>query len=155
VTDDVEETRDRMIADHVLRLHRYLPPGVEEGTPAHDVLDQSLSVDGPSAGTDGDATETSPFEKFDPLLHMGVGSRTGARVTRSSKPRKKEILSIPFIKKYIQYAKSKPPPVLTKGAADYIVQVYASFRNMDMEGNNKKVRSSQSWGIFANLKCLG
>jgi len=42
------------------------------------------------------------------------------------------------VKKYIQYAKSKPPPVLTKGAADYIVQVYASFRNMDMEGNNKK-----------------
>jgi DNA replication licensing factor MCM3 len=31
VTDDIEETRDRMIADHVLRMHRYLPPGVEEG----------------------------------------------------------------------------------------------------------------------------
>ncbi|KAF8078335.1 MCM2/3/5 family-domain-containing protein [Lyophyllum atratum] len=137
VTDDVEETRDRMIADHVLRMHRYLPPGVEEGTPCHDILDQPLSVDGPGVATEGDAVDTSPFEKFDPLLHIGIVNSSG-RQTRSSKPKNKEILSIPFVKKYIQYAKSKPAPALTKGAADHIVQVYASLRNVDMEGNNKK-----------------
>jgi DNA replication licensing factor MCM3 len=32
VTDDIDEKKDRSIADHVLRMHRYLPPGVEEGT---------------------------------------------------------------------------------------------------------------------------
>ncbi|KAG6817636.1 hypothetical protein H0H87_006264 [Tephrocybe sp. NHM501043] len=148
VTDDVEEERDRMIADHVLRAHRYLPPGVEEGTPCHDILDQALSVDGPNVAGEGDAIDTSPFEKFDPLLHIGLtksktGHKTG-RMTRSSKPKKKEILSIPFVKKYIQYAKSKPAPVLTKGAADHIVQVYASLRNVDMEGNNKKVGANTS-----------
>ncbi|KAG6919593.1 MCM DNA helicase complex subunit [Tephrocybe rancida] len=139
VTDDVEEVRDRKIADHVLRAHRYLPPGVEEGTPCHDILDQPLSVDGPNVAGEGDAVDTSPFEKFDPLLHIGLtdNNKTG-RTTRSSKPKKKEILSIPFVKKYIQYAKSKPAPALTKGAADHIVQVYASLRNVDMEGNNKK-----------------
>lgn len=141
MTDDVEEERDRKIADHVLRAHRYLPPGVEEGSPCHDILDQPLSVDGPNVAGEGDATDTSPFEKFDPLLHIGISHQKPRRTTRStsSKTKKKEILSIPFVKKYIQYAKSKPAPVLTKGAADHIVQVYASLRNVDLEGNNKKV----------------
>lgn len=138
MTDDVDETRDRMIADHVLRMHRYLPPGVEEGTPSHDNLSQPLSVDGPGVVTEGEAVDTSPFEKFDPLLHIGVASGSG-RETRSTKAKKKEILSIAFVKKYIQYAKSKPAPVLTKRAADHIVEVYAKIRNEGMEGNRKKV----------------
>jgi DNA replication licensing factor MCM3 len=140
VTDDVDETRDRMIADHVLRMHRYLPPGVEEGTPCHDNLSQPLSVDGPGVATEGEAVDTSPFEKFDPLLHIGIANSSG-RQTRSKKAKKKEILSIAFVKKYIQYAKSKAAPALTKGAADHIVQVYATIRNEDMVGNRKKVSS--------------
>ncbi|KAK7041922.1 MCM DNA helicase complex subunit [Paramarasmius palmivorus] len=139
VTDDVEETRDRKIADHVLRIHRYLPPGVEEGTPVHDNLSQPLSVDGPGTAPADAETNTSPFEKFDPLLHMGVGSTSSGRQTRSkSKSTKKEVLSMTFVKKYIQYAKSKPAPVLSKGAADHIVQVYATLRNEDMEANQRK-----------------
>ncbi|KAF9452593.1 MCM-domain-containing protein [Macrolepiota fuliginosa MF-IS2] len=138
VTDDVSETRDRMIADHVLRMHRYLPPGVEEGTPCHDNLDQQLAIDGPGVGNAEENAETSPFEKYDPLLHIGVGSTSGRRETRSSKAKKKEILSITFVKKYIQYAKSRTAPALTKGAADHIVQVYANLRNEDMEANQKK-----------------
>ncbi|KAF8213542.1 ATP dependent DNA helicase [Mycena galopus ATCC 62051] len=140
VTDDVEEVRDRMIADHVLRLHRYLPPGVEEGTPMQDNLSQPLSMDGPEASAeDVDAVDTSPFEKFDPLLHIGVTEPLG-RTTRSKskKQEPQQIFTIAFIKKYIQYAKSKPAPALTKGAADYIVQVYATLRNEGMEGNRKK-----------------
>jgi len=43
-----------------------------------------------------------------------------------------------FIKKYIQYAKDRPPPVLTKGAADLIVNFYATLRNEDNERNLKK-----------------
>lgn len=138
VTDDVDETRDRMIADHVLRMHRYLAPGVEEGTPAHDNLSQPLSVDGPSIGSqEAEDTETSPFEKFDPLLHIGL-SGTSTR-TRQGKEKKKEVLSIAFVKKYIQYAKGRPAPVLTKGAADWIVNLYASLRNEEAESNQKKV----------------
>lgn len=138
VTDDVDEERDRKIADHVLRMHRYLPPGVEEGTPCHDNLAQPLSVDGPGASSnDNEAVDTNPFEKFDPLLHIGVAEPLTK--TRSGQPKKKEILSIAFVKKYIQYAKAKPAPVLTKGAADHIVQVYATLRNEHLEGNQKKV----------------
>lgn len=137
VTDDVDENRDRMIADHVLRMHRYLPPGVEEGTPVNDILSQQLSVDGPNAnGEEAEEGEPSPFEKYDPLLHVGIGRPQTS--TRTGKQKKVEVLSIAFVKRYIQYAKSKPPPVLTKGAADYIVNVYATLRNEDLDGTRKK-----------------
>ncbi|OCH88618.1 ATP dependent DNA helicase [Obba rivulosa] len=137
VTDDVDEQRDRKIADHVLRMHRYLPPGVEEGTPVTDSLTQQLSIDGPAAGgEDADEDEVSPFEKYDPLLHIGLESALSS--TRRGRQKKKEIFSIAFVKKYIQYAKSKPAPVLTKGAADWIVEVYANLRNEHLEGPTKR-----------------
>lgn len=157
MTDDVEENRDRKIADHVLRMHRYIPPGHEEGalvfgfeprittyifvpvgTPVNENLAQSLSVEA-AATANASGTTTEPFEKYDPLIHGGAAA-TGAS-TRSTRAaaKKPEILSIPFVKKYIQYAKAKPQPALTKGAADWIVQVYASLRNDELEGNNKKV----------------
>ncbi|KAE9401976.1 ATP dependent DNA helicase [Gymnopus androsaceus JB14] len=138
VTDDVEEERDRKIADHVLRMHRYLPPGVEEGTPSQDILSQPLAVEGPGVASN-EEPDASPFQKYDPLLHVGIGSTSGGRQTRSKTSKKKpEVLTISFVKKYIQYAKSKPAPVLTKGAADYIVQVYAGLRNEDMESNQRR-----------------
>ncbi|KAG8699005.1 MCM DNA helicase complex subunit [Ceratobasidium sp. 395] len=137
VTDDVDETRDRRIADHVLRMHRYLPPGHEEGTPVNDNLAQSLSVEA-AATANASGTTTEPFEKFDPLIHGGAAGPSATNRSTRSTAKKPEILSIPFVKKYIQYAKAKPAPVLTKGAADWIVQVYASLRNDELEGNNKK-----------------
>ena len=136
VTDDVDEVRDRRIADHVLRMHRYLAAGVEEGTPVQDSLSQSLAVDGPADNNEEEEEETSPFEKYGPLLHAGIRATASGRVPGG---RKKEILSIAFIKKYIQYAKGKPNPVLTKGAAEWIVNVYASLRNEEVEQNQKRV----------------
>ena len=31
VLDEVNPTLDRVISSHVLRMHRYIPPGLEEG----------------------------------------------------------------------------------------------------------------------------
>lgn len=149
VTDDVDEERDRKIADHVLRMHRYLPPGVEEGTPVADSLTQMLTVDGPNVPSENaDEGEPSPFEKYNPLLHIGVGVASN---TRSRKGKRKEILSMAFVKKYIQYAKSKTAPVLTKGAADWIVNVYATLRNEDLEGNRKRVSHKSVYEVFQLL----
>lgn len=138
VTDDVDEVRDRRIADHVLRMHRYLAPGTEEGTPVQDSLSQSLAVDGPTDDNDNEEVEASPFEKYDPLLHAGIRATASGRVPG----KKREILSLAFIKKYIQYAKSKPSPVLTKGAAEWIVDVYSKLRNEEVEQNQKRVSNS-------------
>ena len=131
VTDDIEDIRDRQVSEHVLRMHRYRQPGTEEGAPVREQLNQSLGV-----GLEDEADANKPsevYEKFDQMLHSGVTVTVG----RGSQKRV-EVLSIPFIKKYIQYAKSRIKPILTKGAADHIVATYSALRNDDMEGNQRK-----------------
>jgi DNA replication licensing factor MCM3 len=59
--------------------------------------------------------------------------------SRRSKKNKMEVLSLTFVKKYIQYAKARPAPVLTKGAADWIVNVYSGLRNDEVDANNRRV----------------
>jgi len=131
VTDDTDEQRDRQISEHVLRMHRYLQPGVEEGAPPIENLVQHLDVGGDEA--ESRVNETPVFEKYNALLHGGVTTTIG----RGSN-RKKEVLSIAFVKKYIQYSKSRIHPTLTKGAADFIVGVYSGLRNDDLAGNQKR-----------------
>ncbi|WOO85896.1 DNA replication licensing factor mcm3 [Vanrija pseudolonga] len=131
VTDDSDEQRDRQISEHVLRMHRYLQPGVEEGTPAVENLQQNLDVGGDVE--ESRTTETPVFEKWNPLLHGGVTTSSGRGANK-----KKEVLTIAFIKKYIQYSKSRIHPTLTKGAADYIVSVYAALRNDDLASNQRR-----------------
>jgi DNA replication licensing factor MCM3 len=153
VTDDTDEQRDRAISEHVLRMHMYLQPGVEEGeqllvspsrattdtfrlvtgTPAVETMVQNLDVGGDEL--EARVQETPVFEKYNPLLHGGVQQSSYGRQTG----KKKEVLSIAFVKKYIQYAKNRIHPVLTKGAADWIVSVYSALRNDDLAGNQKRV----------------
>ena len=131
VTDDIEDARDRMVSEHVLRMHRYRHAGTEEGAPVREQANQTLGV-----GLDDNQDSNRPtevYEKFNVMLHSGVTVTTGR-----GKARKIEVLSIPFIKKYIQYAKSRVKPVLTKGAADHIVTTYSGLRNDELHGNQRK-----------------
>lgn len=131
VTDDIDDTRDRQISEHVLRMHRYRQPGTEEGAPVREQAHQTLGV-----GLDEDQPTNQPtpvFEKFNIMLHAGVTVTSGR-----GNARKTDVLSIPFMKKYIQYAKSQRKPVLTKGAADHIVATYSNLRNDELEGNQRK-----------------
>ncbi len=131
VTDDIDDFRDRQISEHVLRMHRYRQPGTEEGAPVREQPTQMLGV---GLEDEQDANRpTNVYEKFNIMLHAGVTVTT----SRGS-GRKVEVLSIPFIKKYIQYAKSRIKPVLTKGAADLIVATYSALRNDELEGNQRK-----------------
>ena len=131
VTDDIDDFRDRQISEHVLRMHRYRQPGTEEGAPVRDQQSQTFGV---GLEEEQDANRpTEVYEKFNVMLHAGVTVTTG----RGS-ARKIEVLSIPFIKKYIQYAKTRLKPVLTKGAADHIVATYSALRNDELEGNQRK-----------------
>ncbi|KAL4741865.1 MCM2/3/5 family-domain-containing protein [Aspergillus similis] len=130
VTDDIEDARDRMVSEHVLRMHRYRQPGTEEGAPVREQLNQTLGVGIDDADDSNQPTDV--FEKFNSMLHVGIAN--------TSRGRKKdvEILSIPFIKKYIQYAKSRIKPVLTKGAADHIVATYSALRNDELSANQRR-----------------
>ncbi|KAI5295418.1 MCM DNA helicase complex subunit [Ascosphaera acerosa] len=131
VTDDIDDTRDRRISEHVLRMHRYRPAGLEEGVPIREQAPNSLGV-----GIEDNQDVNRPtevFEKFNPMLHSGVTLTTG-----HGSRKKIEVVSIPFIKKYVQYAKSRIQPVLTKGAADHIVTTYSALRNDELMGNQRK-----------------
>ncbi|KAB5577770.1 MCM2/3/5 family-domain-containing protein [Coniochaeta sp. 2T2.1] len=130
VTDDIEDTRDRLISEHVLRMHSYRQPGTEEGAPVRENAAQSLSV-----ALNGGQTEsqrpTDVYEKYDKMLHAGFKDAG----KRNKDP---EILSIPFMKKYIQYAKNRIKPVLTQEASDRIADIYVGLRNDEMESNQRK-----------------
>jgi DNA replication licensing factor MCM3 len=131
VTDDIEDTRDRQISEHVLRMHRYRQPGTEEGAPVREQASQTLGV---SANSQTDSQKpTDVYEKYDAMLHAGVTVTTG----RGS-AKKHEILSIGFMKKYIQYAKTRVKPVLTQEASDRIAEIYVGLRNDEMEGNQRR-----------------
>jgi DNA replication licensing factor MCM3 len=131
VTDDIDDTRDRQISEHVLRMHRYQQPGVEEGTPVRDQINQVLGV---GVEDDGSANRpTDVFEKFDKMLHAGVTLTTGRGANK-----KVEVLSLPFMKKYIQYAKSRIKPQLTDEANERIGEIFVSLRNDDLQGNQRK-----------------
>lgn len=131
LTDDIDDFRDRQISEHVLRMHRYRQPGIEEGAPVREQRHQTLGV---GLDEEQDANQPTPvYEKFNIMLHAGVTVTTGR-----GKARKIDVLSIPFIKKYIQYAKLQRKPVLTKGAADHIVTTYSALRNDELEGNQRR-----------------
>ncbi|KAL2157498.1 hypothetical protein VTH06DRAFT_6049 [Thermothelomyces fergusii] len=130
VTDDIEDTRDRQVSEHVLRMHRYRQPGTEEGEPVRENTGQALNVALTNQADSQRPTEV--YEKYDAMLHAGVrGTGRGAN-------KKPEVLSIPFMKKYIQYAKTRIKPVLTQEAADRIADIYVGLRNDDMESNQRK-----------------
>lgn len=126
VTDDVNQTKDRTISEHVLRMHRFIAPGMAEGEPVREVS-QVLLAAGEDAAAD-DSNDPQPvFEKFNSLLHAGVAAQHAAN-----------IVLIPFLKKYVQYARQRIKPKLTKGATDHIVLTYKALRNNDANDVSKR-----------------
>ncbi|KAM0325559.1 hypothetical protein ACHAQA_007546 [Verticillium albo-atrum] len=131
VTDDIEDTRDRQVSEHVLRMHRYRQAGTEEGAPVRENASQSLGV--AITNQTESQRQTDVFEKFDSMLHAGVTVTSGRGANK-----KPEVLSIPFMKKYIQYAKTRIRPLLTQEANDRIADIYVGLRNDDLEGNQRR-----------------
>ncbi|OTB03754.1 hypothetical protein M426DRAFT_321466 [Hypoxylon sp. CI-4A] len=131
VTDDIEDTRDRRISEHVLKAHRYRQPGTDEGAPVRENAQQALGV--ALQSQDSSTRTTEVYEKYDAMLHAGVTVTSGRGARR-----RREVLSIPFMKKYIQYAKTRVKPVLTQEASDRIAEIYVGLRNDEMEGNQRR-----------------
>ncbi|BGP47890.1 MCM DNA helicase complex subunit [Rhodotorula kratochvilovae] len=137
VTDEADEQRDRQISEHVLRMHRYVQPGLEPGAPALDTLEQHLSVGNDQPAPSSVEANPSPFEKYNPLLHGGI---TPLITKRGGKKKAKtpEVLTIQFVKKFIQYAKTNIQPVLTSEASEYITKAWTALRNDDAGPNQKR-----------------
>ncbi|KAJ2587224.1 MCM DNA helicase complex subunit, partial [Coemansia sp. RSA 1722] len=158
VTDSMDEARDRMISEHVLRMHRYVPPGVDVGQPIADLLDQGLSTAqllagfrgadgqaGGDAGAEDDAgavRSCAVFEPFNEYLHAGVAAAAAPRHRTRSRSRRalladtdtdatqprREVLSTEFLRRFLFFAKNMVRPVLGPEAADDLAAAYAELR---------------------------
>ncbi|TPX35856.1 hypothetical protein SmJEL517_g01730 [Synchytrium microbalum] len=137
VLDNLSDEHNRLISEHVLRMHRYVPAGHEEGSPIPDVPFQLLSMD------DDEPTRTRVYEKFNPLIHGALAAAPAGSRSRSRRGRTAgmpEIISIPFLKKYIHYAKTRVKPILTEEASDIISEAYADLRGRN-EGEDNKYKT--------------
>ena len=113
VLDNNDALRDRDIAEHVLGQHRYRTAGDDGKTVGDDALVDSLEEDENRA-----RGETPMRVKYDARLY---GPRN---------PGQKDPLSLPFLKKYIAFAKQRfAAPELTPEASESIAEYYAELRN--------------------------
>lgn len=106
VLDQMDPDIDRHISEHVLRMHRYR--SATDGGEA--------AVDGREDNADADS---SVFVKYNRMLH-------GRKTERG---RKRDTLTIKFLKKYIHYAKHRIQPELTDEASEQIATAYAELRS--------------------------
>ncbi|KAJ3305034.1 MCM DNA helicase complex subunit [Kappamyces sp. JEL0829] len=136
VLDKTDDEFNRSISEHITRLHRYVTPGVDEGVPITESMMTSLRS---ALNLQDEATVATPvFEKYNELLHIGM--RPEGSNTRRRKKNDIEILSIPFLKKYLYYAKHRINPVLTPEAADFISTHYSELR-AKVDGAQDKYRT--------------
>ena len=129
VTDDINDERDRKISEHVMNMHRFIPQGYAEGEPIRGKSNIKLAVGDHDIDETGDKT-SKVFQKFNPSLHAGITVKTSDGTQRPL------VLTIPFLKKYIQYAKTKEP-ILSEHAKNLIVDIYASLRNDENTKNSR------------------
>jgi hypothetical protein len=88
------------------------------------------------------------FVKYNPMLHASLAPESNSaseNPTPSRRGKKKkekiEIISIPFLKRFIHYAKTRIKPVLTQEACNYIVETYGKLR-IEKDGREEKYRVS-------------
>ncbi|XP_029634738.1 DNA replication licensing factor MCM3 [Octopus sinensis] len=128
VLDKMDPENDRMISEHVLRMHRYRSPGEQDG----DALPMGSSVD-LLATKDPEAeekdAETPIYQKFDNILYSNKKSKHDRIVTAE------------FMRKYIHVAKALKP-VLTSEATEFISDEYAKLRSQDsLHGDSSLART--------------
>ncbi|XP_025420722.1 zygotic DNA replication licensing factor mcm3-like isoform X4 [Sipha flava] len=117
ILDTPDSENDRMISEHVVRIHRYRDPKEQDGEALPmgsgvDILStRNLEID------ENDPSKTRMFEKYEPLLH---GARNKSEQTLSSQ----------FMRKYIHIAKCVKP-VLTEQASEVIAEEYSRLRSQE------------------------
>lgn len=115
--DTPDSENDRLISEHVVRIHRYRDPKEQDGEALPmgsgvDILStRNLEID------ENDPSKTRMFEKYEPLLH---GPRNKSDQTLSSQ----------FMRKYIHIAKCVKP-VLTEEASEVISEEYSRLRSQE------------------------
>ncbi|KRX27048.1 DNA replication licensing factor MCM3, partial [Trichinella nelsoni] len=129
--DEHNAERDTLIASHVVNLHCYRAPGEDpgavfddtallQGFTTEDISKENEEDDDMADNTDADGHDI--FEKNTTWLIRGENEH---------------ILTLDFLRKYIQYAK-KINPVFTENACEYISEKYADLRAFDEKHSDKE-----------------
>ncbi|KAI9031368.1 MCM2/3/5 family-domain-containing protein [Hyaloraphidium curvatum] len=116
VQDEIDPVRDSKVAEHVLRMHRFQPPRLDPGVPITENNIQNLYDDADDTANG----EHEVYEKYNRLLH--------GNLKQTSKDKKKVLLTLLFLKKYLHYAKNRIKPTLTSGAVGVINECYVNLR---------------------------
>ena len=129
ILDNCDMEQDNIIADHVLRMHRYRPPNEADG----EVLPFASEVDALTTEQANDAEkdledDIQVYDKYDAVLHGPYYNK------------KTKFINLRFMKKYIHFAKALKPQ-LTKEAADIIVEEYTRLRNQDLSQTDNQART--------------
>ncbi|XP_054002437.1 DNA replication licensing factor Mcm3 [Hylaeus anthracinus] len=114
--DIVDYEQDQIISDHVVRMHRYRSSNEQDGEalPFGSKIDV-LTTKNPDQ-IHVDDTEVQVYQKYDPLLHGRLRSKSD------------QILTINFMRKYIHIARCMKPK-LTEEASEVIAAEYSKLRS--------------------------
>ena len=120
--DQRDSSIDKKIAERVIRNHSYK----DNSSPmAFNMFQDEYYIE-PEIIEDGELNkETQVYEKNNPVLYGNIDH---------------DVVTTPFLKKYIAYAKKSPVPSLDDESLEFITQAYKSFRQkaQDEEFSNKK-----------------
>ncbi|KAK9296629.1 hypothetical protein QLX08_009453 [Tetragonisca angustula] len=114
--DIVDSEQDQIISEHVVRMHRYRNPKEKDGEalPLGSKVD-ILSTKNPDQILP-DESEIQVYQKYDPLLHGTLRSKSD------------QLLTINFMRKYIHIARCMKPK-LTEEASEVIASEYSKLRS--------------------------
>ncbi|MES1904459.1 MAG: MCM DNA helicase complex subunit, partial [Paramarteilia canceri] len=116
ILDQADAELDKNISSHVLKMHQYRPSNQQDG----QILSLDQNVDHFTTIVDNKEDKSDGLQIYDKFAY---GSQS---------QKNKEILSIEFIRKYLQIAKNISPK-LTKSASDMICEEYSKIRMQEKE----------------------
>lgn len=131
ILDKNTPEHDRHISHHVLKMHRYIPPGLPEGCP----IPESALFDSEDEETEVNEQSAANKSSSDASIFQRRYTRVSGEENdeEESDETDQQLLTIQFIKKYLHFARTSCKPVLTKAAADLIVTAYSEFRQKKVQ----------------------
>ena len=129
VLDQTNAAADREIAQHVLTMHAFRPPG-DDGSVGLEGLRGEADATAADDEAEAEAAAGGPGREAPSIYAKPVGR--GAR--------RRTPLSVSFLKKFIAFAKHRPrKPALTPEAMEHIAASYADWRKVASEDRNSGV----------------
>lgn len=117
VLDEKSSMHDRKVAERVTKNHRYIAPNQNDLLALGNFNEDNYVIEPQPIEEESNKI----FEKFNHILHSD---------------NQKELVSQPFLKKYIYYAKKSFFPVLEDESIEYIAEAWNKLRQKDMENSN-------------------